>query len=145
MSDHAPALRLDGRGFARRFDLFTDEIAVDFPSMRAVAERMREAFLAGEAAAEPLVAEVRLTPAQAEDGRRVPVDLALRCTCRQCGGRGEVWGEACRDCRGTGHGTLSHQVHLYVPSGVRDGARFVFTVAPPHGLATHVHLRVTVA
>jgi hypothetical protein len=144
MSDHAPALRLDGRGFARRFDLFTDEIAVDFPSIHALAERMREAFLAGETAAEPLSAEVRLTRQQAEDGRRVPVDLALRCTCRQCGGRGEVWGDACGECAGSGHGLLRHQVHLYVPSGVRDGTRFVFTVAPPHAFTTHVHLRVTV-
>jgi hypothetical protein len=40
---------------------------------------------------------------------------------------------------------LSHQVHVTVPAGVSDGARFRFTVTPRHHPATRIELHVLVA
>lgn len=147
MHDDTPVLWSAGQGRGHRaqpFDWFRDEVIVDFPSLGAAAGRMCDAFLAADAEAAPVVAEVRLSPREAHAGRRVGLDLALRVTCAVCGGRGEVWGESCRHCDGSGDGVERRQVHVRVPSGVRDGARFLFNVTPPHAPATVVDLRVSV-
>lgn len=147
MHDDAPGLRYAPRGHGRapeRFDWFRDEVAVDFPSLGAAADRMREAFLATDGTVAPVAAEVRLSARDARESRRVPIELAVRSTCPVCGGRGEVWSEACGACEGTGDDVTRHQVHVRLPSGVRDGSRFLFSVSPPHAPATVVDLRVTV-
>jgi hypothetical protein len=148
MHDDTPALRFVERGPGAerdRFDWFRDEVAVDFPSLGAAADRMRAAFLATEEARRPLAAEVRISAGEARAGRRVPVCLALPRTCATCGGRGEVWNEPCPRCAGSGDDVWPHQVHVHLPSGVRDGARFLFSVSPPHAPAVVVDLRVSVA
>ena len=147
MHDDAPGLRFAPRGEGRareRFDWFRDEVAVDFPSLGAAADRMRESFVNTDASVAPLCAEVRLSPHDARESRRVPIELALRSTCVACGGRGEVRSGSCAPCAGTGDGVTRHQVHVRLPPGVRNGARFFFSVTPPLAPATVVDLRVTV-
>jgi hypothetical protein len=146
MHDHFPALR----GVARSavdpgwVQWFRDEIALDFPSLAEAAGRMQAAFLVADQSATAYDAEVRLTPQAARAGRRVPVDLLVRSTCPHCAGRGEVWDERCAGCAGRGQGDFPHRVHLIMPFGVRDGARYVFNVTLPAAPAALVALRVTV-
>ena len=40
---------------------------------------------------------------------------------------------------------LQHAVHVTVPAGVRNGARFYFTVTPRHNRSTRIELHVAVA
>src|SRR5215218_7247123 len=80
---------------------FSDEVAIDFPSVASVLDRMRDAFFT----AEPVVtlsAEMALTPREAFSGVTVPFDVPLRRTCPRCGGRGETWTEWCATCAGLG-------------------------------------------
>lgn len=121
-----------------------DEVAIDFPSMVPLVDRMRRALLGDDGSVPALSVDLQLTPAEAGFGRRVPLDLALRGVCRSCGGRGEVWAERCATCGGSGEAPARCLVHVYVPSGVRDGARLQFTVAAPHAAATVVRLNVRV-
>jgi hypothetical protein len=143
MHDERPAV-----GFAHRvrerFDWFRDEVALDFPSLAAAADRMRESFLAVEGSSAVCRAEVRLTPTEAETGPRVPVHVVVRSTCPSCRGRGRTWSGPCPSCAGTGDGLERQQVHLRLPSGVRDGARLLFSVVPRQAPVTVVDLRVSV-
>ena len=56
-------------------------------------------------------------------------------TCPRCGGRGEVWSEWCAACGGDGEIAGAHEMRLRVPAGVREGARFRFSVAAAGGAA----------
>jgi DnaJ-class molecular chaperone len=124
---------------------FADEIAIDFPSIADVVDRIRDAFLgADEAADRPLSAEILLSRREAFDGVTVPLEVPVRSTCPLCGGRGESWMEPCRGCAGTGAWHLPHRVRLSVPAGVADGMRFHFTITAPHTPPTHVEVRVAV-
>ncbi len=123
---------------------FADEIAIDFPSISEVVDRIRDAFLGTEGNDDALSAEILLSPREAFDGVTVPLDVPVRSTCPLCGGRGESWMEPCRGCAGTGAWHLPHRVRLSVPAGVADGTRFRFTVTAPHTLPTHVEVRVAV-
>jgi hypothetical protein len=131
-----------GRG--SREEWFADEVAIDFPSVGAVVERIREAFFGLDEANAPLSAEVLLTPREAFDGVRIPLDVPVRSTCGACGGRGEVWMEPCGPCAGRGIALRRHHVQLLVPPRVRHGARFRFSVTPPSSPATHVEVRITI-
>ena len=130
----------------------SDEIAVDFPSMDAIIERMRASFFGGfdghgggaDETQSTHTAEVELTARQADEGVRVPLDLPVRHTCPMCGGRGEVWTEPCGVCAGTGGGLLSHQLQLKVPPGVRHGTRLRFSVSPPYAAETRVEVRIAI-
>jgi DnaJ-class molecular chaperone len=134
-----PAPETDHRGW------FADEIAIDFPSIADVVDRIRDAFLgADEAADRPLSAEILLSRREAFDGVTVPLEVPVRSTCPLCGGRGESWMEPCRGCAGTGAWHLPHRVRLSVPAGVADGMRFHFTITAPHTPPTHVEVRVAV-
>jgi hypothetical protein len=143
MQDDRPAV-----GFAdrqrERFDWFRDEVALDFPSLEAAADRMRASFLATEATTAKCVAEVCLTPTEAEAGPRVPVQVVLRSPCPACAGRGRTWAGVCEPCAGTGDGVQRHEVHVQLPSRVRDGARLLFSLAPGQGAIAVVDLRVSV-
>lgn len=125
--------------------LFADEIAIDFPSISEVVERIRRAFVGfDEVEDEALRAEILLSRREASDGVTVPLDVPVRSTCPLCGGRGESWMETCRGCRGTGDWHLPHRVRLSVPAGVADGTRFRFTISAPDTPPTHIEVRVAV-
>ena len=126
-----------------RADWLADEVAIDFPSVSSVLDRMRDSFFAG-ARGVSLSAEVILTPQEAFWGARVPLDIPLRRTCRRCGGRGEVWEEWCGACGGAGEISALHEMQLRVPAGVREGTRFRFSVAPPGAPQTSVEVRITI-
>src|SRR5262245_16990947 len=127
-------------------DCFADEIAIDFPSVGLLTARVREAFLA-EAARDrnrTLKTEVCLSSNEAHRGTIVPIEVLLRATCADCGGRGEVWAEECRACRGTGDAVLPRRLKVFVPPRVTDGSRFHFRVRAPHDASLHVELRVAI-
>ena len=124
-------------------ECFADEIAIDFPSVGRVVERMRDAFL-GEAGGDLHCAEVLLSKREAFDGLVVPVEVPIRATCAECGGRGETWTEPCDDCRGTGASVFRHEVRVSVPPGVADGATFRFRVTSPDAAAVRVEVRVAI-
>jgi DnaJ-class molecular chaperone len=126
-----------------RADWLADEIAIDFPSVASVLDSMRDSFFA-ETAGVCLSAEVVLTPQEAFWGALVPLDVPLRRTCRRCGGRGEVWSDWCAACGGVGEVAAVHEMRLRVPAGVREGARFRFSVAPNGAPQTSVEVRITI-
>ena len=132
-----PAGRDAGMGW------FADEVAIDFPSVASVLDRMQDAFFSAAPMA-ALSAQIVLTPREAFDGVSVPLDVPLRRTCGICGGRGEVWTEWCVSCGGLGEVTVAHPVHVRVPAGVREGARFRFSLSPPGAPPTVVEVRVSV-
>jgi hypothetical protein len=104
---------------------------------------MRQSFF-GTATARGLRAEIVLSPQEAFWGTTVPLDVPLRRTCSRCGGRGETWQEWCAPCEGGGAVTSSHELKLRVPAGVREGARFRFSVMPPGAPYTLVEVRVSI-
>jgi DnaJ-class molecular chaperone len=123
---------------------FADEVVVDFPSVAAAVDRMRNAFLADERGAS-LTLAMRLSVHEARTGATVPLEVPVRCTCRDCGGRGETWTERCPQCAGSGTRVLRHQLRVSVPAGVLDGTRFYFTVTPRQDPPTRIELHVLVA
>jgi hypothetical protein len=120
---------------------FADEAAIDFPSVRPVVERMRDAFL-GDAGRQRLEALVEISAAEAARGREVVVTVPIRSTCRACGGRGEVWGDPCEACRGEGDSVAPREVAVTVPPGVVHGSRVRLTVNARHSPSTYVVLRI---
>ena len=127
-----------------RFDWFTDEVAIDFPAIGAVIDRMRESFLAPEGLPPSLSAEIRLSAREAFDGTVVPLDVPVRHVCAACGGRGETWAERCAACEGSGDAVVRHPVLLVVPPRVIDGVRFHLRVSAPLAPLTHVDVRVAI-
>jgi hypothetical protein len=145
--DGRAARRVVAHPVSRGREGFDDEVAIDFPSLDGVVERMREAFVApfGEGGLQPeLFAELRLSAREAYDGVTVPLDVPVRKLCLACGGRGEVWSEACRSCDGAGQELARHSVRLVVPPRVRDGARFCLSVSAPSATPTRVEVRVAI-
>ena len=120
-----------------------DEVAIDFPSVSSVLDRMRHSFFGG-ASGVGLSAEIVLSPQEAFWGATVPLDVPLRRTCPRCGGRGEMWQEWCAACGGGGEVPSTHEMRLRVPAGVREGARFRFSVMPPGAPYTLVEVRVSI-
>ena len=111
-----------------RFDWLADEVAIDFPSVSSLLDGMRHSFFGVPHAC--LAAEVELTPQEAFRGALVPLQLPLRATCSDCGGRGEVWEEWCAGCAGSGEVAADYPLRLRVPAGVRSGSRFRFSITP---------------
>lgn len=135
---HAPAMPSGAPA-----DWLADEVAIDFPSVSTVLDRMRHAFF-GEAPVASLSAEIILTAREAFFGATVPLDVPLRRTCLRCGGRGEIWAEWCGACRGRGEVPAPQEMSVRIPAGVREGARFRFSVTPPGAPPTFVELRVSI-
>jgi hypothetical protein len=125
-------------------DCFADEIAIDFPNVGHVVERMRDAFLGVHLDDEVVRAELTLSAREAAGGFVVPVDVPIRGMCPRCGGRGETWTEPCHGCRGTGESLFHHRVRVSVPRGVADGARFRFRISSPHAATVRVEVRVAI-
>ena len=123
---------------------FADEVVIDFPSVAPAIDRIRRAFLAEERPA-PLGAALQLSGREAREGATLPLEVPVRCTCRHCGGRGELWTGACSHCQGSGTELLRHLLKVVVPAGVLDGTSFTFTVTARHNLPTRIELRVLVA
>jgi predicted RNA-binding Zn-ribbon protein involved in translation (DUF1610 family) len=126
------------------YECFADEIAIDFPSVGHVIDRMRHAFLGESDDEAPLAAEVCVSSREASGGLIVPLEVPVRGTCPACGGRGEIWTERCSECRGTGDALFRHPVKLTLPAGVADGARFRFRVTSPHAPSVRVEVRVAI-
>lgn len=126
-----------------RAEWLTDEVAIDFPSVASVLDRMRHSFF-GEAPVVGLTAEIVLSPQEAFWGATVPLDVPLRRTCTRCGGRGESWQDRCTHCGGGGEVSSTHELKLRVPAGVQEGARFRFSVMPPGAPYTLVEVRVSI-
>jgi hypothetical protein len=122
---------------------FADEVAIDFPSVDVALARIRRAFLADERPSQ-LRATVHLSGHEARTGATVPLDVPVQSTCRRCGGRGESWTETCLQCDGTGAELLHQPLHVTIPAGVNDGARFQFSVTPRQNLTTRIELHVLV-
>jgi molecular chaperone DnaJ len=126
-----------------RADWLADEIAIDFPSVASVLDRMRHSFF-GPAVSANLSAEIIVTPQEAFWGTVVPLGVPLRRTCPRCGGRGETWEECCTVCEGDGEVASLHQMQLRVPAGVHEGERFRFSVTPAGAPDTVVEVRVSI-
>ena len=59
-------------------DCFQDEVAIDFPSVEGLVDRVRDAFLGGEGRDESMVTqEVRLSNGEARRGAIVPLELPI--------------------------------------------------------------------
>ena len=143
--DGRAARRILAMPVSRRRGWFDDEVAIDFPSVHAAVERMREAFVAGSHEGEHrrrISAELHLSPREAFNGVIVPLDVPIRRLCGRCGGRGEVWSEPCPACAGTGEALARQAVRLIVPPGVHHGVRFFLSVSVPSALPTRVDVLV---
>jgi hypothetical protein len=128
-------------------ECFADEIAIDFPSVGRVVERIRAAFLGERMEGEGhavLHAEVSLSPREASGGLVISVEVPVRTTCPHCGGRGETWTEPCGLCYGTGESRFYHAVRVPVPAGVADGARLRFRLRSPDASLVRVEVRVAI-
>ncbi len=75
----APASSLTGSG---RGDWFADEVAIDFPSVSDLLDRMRHAFF-GANALEELSAEIILSPLEAFAGTTIPIGIPVRQICQR--------------------------------------------------------------
>jgi len=125
-------------------ECFADEIAIDFPSVGRVVDRMREAFLGERPTPDVVSAEVCLTEREARRGLIVPLEVPFRGTCPGCGGRGEIWTERCHRCHGTGDSLFRHHVRVAVPARVADGATFRFRVRSSHAESVRVEVRIAI-
>lgn len=131
----ARAARDDARGEMPR-----DEIAIDFPSVHPLIDRMRESFFADDAAR--WSAYIELTRGEARDGARVPIDVPHAETCGACGGRGEIWTDRCTDCAGRGTRPAAHRVRLVLPAGIQHGAELLYQLRMPAGLPALLSVQV---
>ena len=125
-------------------ECFADEIAIDFPSVDRVVERIRDRFLGEREDADVLLAEVSLSKFEAWKGHVVPIELPVRATCRGCGGRGETWTEPCVACCGTGESLLNQSIQISVPPRVPDGARIRFRLTSRDATPVRVEVRVAI-
>jgi molecular chaperone DnaJ len=123
-------------------DWLTDEVAIDFPSVSDLLDRMRHAFFGATLGA--LSAEIVLSPLEAFNGATVPLGVPVRHICPGCSGRGETWEECCRECGGRGDVGGLHEVLLRLPAGVREGERFRFSVTAADAPQTIVDVRISI-
>jgi hypothetical protein len=124
-------------------EIFADEIAIDFPAVDHLVERVRDGFL-GEPDPEMVTTEVSLSAAEAAAGAAVPLDIPLRGLCADCGGRGETWSEPCASCAGSGNWITRRSLTFSVPPGAAGGRRFRFRVSSPHAASVTVEVRVAI-
>ena len=122
---------------------FADEVVIDFPSVALAVDRIRRGFLVDEPPPRWQTTVV-VSASEARRGVTTPLEVPVRLTCYQCGGRGESWTERCPRCHGTGALLLHHVVQVTIPSGVIDGDRFYFSVVPRHHTPTRIELQVRV-
>lgn len=126
-----------------RAEWLADEVAIDFPSVSSVLDRMRHSFF-GPVPQPHVSAEIVLSPREAFRGTASSLCVPLRKTCPRCGGRGETWDGRCVVCEGEGEVASAHQMQVRVPPGVAEGQRFRFSVTPPGAPQTIVEVRVCI-
>lgn len=126
-------------------DWRADEVAIDFPSIDGLLERMRSAFFGPLTPPSVLSAEIVLTPHEAFFGAVVPLRVPVRAVCEACGGRGETWLDPCGRCGGSGEVVAVCDVRLEVPAGVRPGSVIRFAVSPGASPTTFVAARIAIA
>ena len=130
-----------------RHPVLADEVAVDFPSMRPIVERMLAEFLAGETDTDDPVtrhARFELTARQALEGVRLPLDLMVRHTVPPA-----VAGANCRAARAgsaadPAPACSSIAFTFRCRQASTDGARLRYALAPPGADRTHVEVRIAV-
>jgi hypothetical protein len=122
---------------------FADEVVIDFPSVALAVDRIRRGFLVDEPSPRWQTA-LHLSPGDARRGVTTPIEVPVRLTCHQCGGRGESWAECCSRCDASGVLLLHHVVQVTIPAGVMDGDRFYFTVLPRDHQPTRIELTVDI-
>mgnify|MGYP001476249082 CR=1 FL=1 len=122
---------------------FSDEIAIDFPSVDQLVPRVRDRFF-GHAEVGTLAIRLPVSRRAAARGTPVLLDVPLRGTCDRCGGRGETWSEVCRACDGSGHTVVPHAVRVWVPAGVTDGTRLAVRVSAPRTVPVQVEVLIEV-
>ena len=125
-------------------ECFADEIAIDFPSVGNVVDRMRTAFLGEHSDADVLRAEVSLSQREAFAGHVVALKVPVRITCPNCGGRGETWTEPCGLCLGTGESLFQQALRVTIPPRIADGACVRFRLKSPDAVSIRVELRVAI-
>ena len=125
-------------------ECFEDEIAIDFPSVGNVVDRMRNAFLGESGDADVLRADVSLSQREAFAGHVVSLKVPVRITCPNCGGRGETWTEPCTLCVGSGESRFQQALRVSVPPRVADGACVRFRLRSPDASLLRVELRVAI-
>ena len=64
---------------------------------------------------------LELTPAEADRGGRLKLELPLMRKCRSCFGFGEIAFVRCRNCGGSGEETYSRDACLEIPAGIKHG------------------------
>jgi len=146
--DGRAAKRVLALPIARRNGWFDDEIAIDFPSLHAAVDRMRECFVSASSEGDQtrrLLTELHLSAREAFNGVTVPLDVPVRRLCVACGGRGEIWSDPCDPCGGSGEALGRHPVRLVVPPRVQDGDRFALSVSAPSAPPTHVEVLVVLS
>jgi len=146
--DGRAARRVLAMPVGRRNMWFADEVAIDFPSLQAAVERMREGFAAASIEDErrrQLSADLHLSPREAFEGVTVPIDVPIRKLCVACGGRGEVWSDPCEPCDGSGEALARHPLRLVVPPRVQNGDRFSLSFSAPSAPLTRVEVRVQIS
>lgn len=127
-------------------DCFSDEVAIDFPSVAHLVARVRRSFLADGAGdrGDTVKTEICLSSDEANRGAVVPVMVLLRATCLQCGGRGETWAEPCAACAGSGHALVPRRLRVTIPPRIIDGSTFHFRIRAQHEASVHVEVRVAI-
>jgi DnaJ domain len=111
-------------------DCLPDEVAIDFPSVHSVLDRMRHAFF-GDAPDPQPVPDIAISAHEAFWGATVPLEVPVRRTCAGCGGRGETWDRWCERCGGVGDVADVQAVHLRIAPSLADGTHVRFRVAAP--------------
>jgi hypothetical protein len=132
------------------YECFSDEVAIDFPAVRRVVERMRVSFH-GERSGddvtdvpEQVSLEVCLSCEDAARGVVLALEVPVRGPCPGCGGRGEIWADPCAQCAGLGTSVVEHALRVPVRPGVADGSTIRFRLASPVAGVVRVELRVAV-
>jgi len=123
---------------------YGDEVAIDFPCVAALVERVRDAFCADDGSACPLPIDIEITPQQASRGLDALLSVSLSGTCPACGGRGEILQEGCSECAGRGSRWMPHHVTVSIPPRTADGDCLRFSLTSVAAPPTPVELRVAV-
>ncbi len=121
-----------------------DEVALDFPSAQQALDHARRDFGEADGPACRLVVDVTLTAIEARRSARVPLCVHLPSVCDSCGGRGEVWGDACAACEGVGTAGATRYVVVRVPANTADGTTLRYRLALPYGPQVRLDVRLSV-
>lgn len=128
----------------RPVSAFFDEIAIDFPSVTELLERMRSTFLRSADPPREMRAEIELTAAEARAGVRVPLEVPVARPCPRCDGRGEWVFDPCRRCGGAGFVETRVPVSIDLPPGIRSGSRLGVQLRPRGTAPICLSLSITV-